>query len=691
ESKRAAALADAQGRVEALIASGALDTARQALLEAQGTFGTAGSLPALAKRLEDAARAQEVQGLIQSGQVLVEAGRYADAVSTLDHALRLDPDNVEAAAALQAARREAHAEAERQRLASEEARLRREIDGRVSAIAAALNEGDLDRAAAALDEARRVVGERSEFGRLAEQLAGLRARRDRDAAARSLARGASLRAAGKLGEAAQCVREAARLDPTSSEAPALLAQIEAETEAERARLARQELVARHVDGIEGLLASGQLDRVESALRAAAGELGVEPQLDRLRQRLEEGRLAQAQAAAAARLNDAHALRRSGRLAEAIAKAEEAASLDPATEAPRALLTKLRASLREKEDRDRVEHAVADATVRAERMVKAGDFEGATRTIETAAAAVGDHVSLDGARRRVEEARRARIGMEVESQVRNARTLIRATRFAEARELLDRARQADPESQVVSAAAEELRSHEARHEAERRAESSAKASVAEVERLIRSGAADQAASRLETAIRELGERAEFKPLRKQVKKAAAAAAATSAEPPKTKPVAVPAATAAPSPSPQRGRRSLLPVLIGAAVVVLAVVLVSVLRRPATSPTEPGAEPATAVPAAQPAGPATTAPLVVDARPWGEVISVRGEDGASVELPAAKTTPLALSVPPGRYTVTVRQSDSGRELTAQVVVGAGGGQVAVEFAVPTIDQFLRMVGY
>ncbi len=690
ESKRAAALADAQGRVEALIASGALDRARQALQEAQGTFGEAGSLPALARRLQDTAQAQEVQGLIQSSRVLVEAGRYDDAVSTLEHALRLDAENREAASALEAARLAARAEAERRRLAAEEARRRREIGERVSAIGATLDAGDLDGAAKALDQARRQLGELEELRDIAERLAGLRAQRARAAAAELLARAVASRSAGNLGEAAACVREAARLDPASDEATELLAQIQAEIAAEQARKARQDLIARHVNDIEGLLGAGQFDGAESSLKAAARELGDDPVLLPLRTKLQEGRLAQAREAAALRLREARALQRSGKFAEAIAKAEEAASLDPSNQAPNTLLAELRESLRERHEKEKVERAVADATVRVDRLVKSGDLDGATRAIETAAAAVGSHAGLSAVRSRVDEARRARIASEIEGLVKNGRTLVRAARFAEARETLDRARRLDPESKAVAAATEELRVQEVKWAAERHAESSTKAAVTEVERLIREGAIDQAADRLEAAVREVGERHELKSLLKQVRKAAAALPAKTAEPPKTRPVAAPP-PAVPSPAPPRTRVPLPLLLGGVAVVVLAIVVVSVLRRPAEPPPEPALEQATAVPATQPASPVQEAVLVVDARPWGEVISIRDDGGSSVELPAARITPLAVGVPAGRYTVTVRQPDSGRELTARVAVGADGGQVAVEFPAPTLDEFLRMVGY
>ncbi len=49
------------------------------------------------------------------------------------------------------------------------------------------------------------------------------------------------------------------------------------------------------------------------------------------------------------------------------------------------------------------------------------------------------------------------------------------------------------------------------------------------------------------------------------------------------------------------------------------------------------------------------LVVEARPWGEVTRVVGEDGEPVDLPSESFTPLPLELAPGRYEVEISRPD------------------------------------
>ena len=52
------------------------------------------------------------------------------------------------------------------------------------------------------------------------------------------------------------------------------------------------------------------------------------------------------------------------------------------------------------------------------------------------------------------------------------------------------------------------------------------------------------------------------------------------------------------------------------------------------------------------------LAIDAKPWGEVVEIRGEDGSVRELPPDSTTPMVISLVEGNYQVTVRDGNSGQ---------------------------------
>ena len=77
-------------------------------------------------------------------------------------------------------------------------------------------------------------------------------------------------------------------------------------------------------------------------------------------------------------------------------------------------------------------------------------------------------------------------------------------------------------------------------------------------------------------------------------------------------------------------------------------------------------------AEPAPPAAAAVglLAIDARPWAEVAAIRDAGGAERPLPADAVTPLAVALPAGVYTVTLRDPRSGaaRQCTATVAAGA-----------------------
>jgi serine/threonine-protein kinase len=80
--------------------------------------------------------------------------------------------------------------------------------------------------------------------------------------------------------------------------------------------------------------------------------------------------------------------------------------------------------------------------------------------------------------------------------------------------------------------------------------------------------------------------------------------------------------------------------------------------------------------RPPPPPVTAPLVIDATPWGEITDIRDERQQPISIERPSYTPLRLSVAAGRYVVTLQNPAGGRK-TATVDVTASGGQVLVAF--------------
>lgn len=85
------------------------------------------------------------------------------------------------------------------------------------------------------------------------------------------------------------------------------------------------------------------------------------------------------------------------------------------------------------------------------------------------------------------------------------------------------------------------------------------------------------------------------------------------------------------------------------------------------------------------------LLIEASPWGRVVSVSGPDG-DVALPADAATPLVLSVPPGPYTVEVMHPDSEEPATCTAEVpDADFGQCRVDLLQLDALDYFREAGW
>lgn len=122
-------------------------------------------------------------------------------------------------------------------------------------------------------------------------------------------------------------------------------------------------------------------------------------------------------------------------------------------------------------------------------------------------------------------------------------------------------------------------------------------------------------------------------------------------------------------PGRPRRWPVAAAVVAGCVVLALAAVWIGWRRGAAPAETTAE----RPAGPAAAPAETGLLLVEAVPWGEVVRVIDAEGHDVPLPDERSTPLALSLPAGRYTAEIRHPDAAAPGTCRAEVGAGATAV------------------
>jgi hypothetical protein len=129
-------------------------------------------------------------------------------------------------------------------------------------------------------------------------------------------------------------------------------------------------------------------------------------------------------------------------------------------------------------------------------------------------------------------------------------------------------------------------------------------------------------------------------------------------------------AAPAPRPRPSSGALPKVLLAAAALLFLLLVAGGglwwFLRGRTS----GTSKSTAVPSPAPtvvALPRTN--MVVLASPWGEVTRIQAEDGHELPLPTRRDTPLVLSVPTGRYVVTLTNPGAPAPATCTVVAAAG----------------------
>jgi eukaryotic-like serine/threonine-protein kinase len=161
--------------------------------------------------------------------------------------------------------------------------------------------------------------------------------------------------------------------------------------------------------------------------------------------------------------------------------------------------------------------------------------------------------------------------------------------------------------------------------------------------------------------------------------------------------VPPTRAMPAPSPARRPRPSPAVLAGGALllVVLAIGVVSLTGRVAKREIQdPSASTLAASPTAAPSAVATGSggTLVVDALPWGELVAITDGNGTKQSLGAgSRYTPVAVRLPPGEYTIEVRNPSFPQPVTLRAAIASGKVETRVaEFRRVDAAAYFRRVG-
>ncbi len=280
EQRRAAALDEAAASVSAALESGDVDTAEQALAQAERDLGSAEVLDTLKARLE-ALRLEQRQAqaaeLLQEAELLLESDELQAAAERTEQSLALNPESPRGRSLREQIRRRQEAE-ERARAAAHEAR-------RIEDLLAA---GQLAEAEAAFVEAQHQFEDVEALKRTGELLT--QKRQENQARVEAwVAEASELTEAGDLGAAIRLLREAVLLAPANQEAQDLLQATEQQLQQQRQQEERARAIAAATEKVDALMATGSLRRASWTLKKSRRQLGddqalveIGEALDRLR-------------------------------------------------------------------------------------------------------------------------------------------------------------------------------------------------------------------------------------------------------------------------------------------------------------------------------------------------------------------------------------------------------------------------
>jgi serine/threonine protein kinase len=374
----------------------------------------------------------QLRALLVGAKKLMEAEHFDDARMQINSVLELDPASQEAAELLRA-------------VEAADIKTRRRREEAAREIRAAIAREHFDSAADILGQAETDLGAAEIFDQVRSEIDAARAeverRRERMAAIESEA--ADLCSAEKYDEAVALLREGTALDPSHAGLGKLLDAAERDLAAQVEARRRQQEIDDAAATIRGHIDDGDADHAERALELARKLFGNEAVFADLSTRLDELRHKQRLDSAAELRADAQALMEKSSFEEAIGKLEQARELAPEVGENEELLAAAEKGLRDQLEAQRRQKVVDAAAVEIDRLVMAGRFDSAVRTIDATVDDVGPFDEEKSLRKRVDSEIKSRNKLEKKLRAALDAALDHAAEdaFGEANEALEEARAA----------------------------------------------------------------------------------------------------------------------------------------------------------------------------------------------------------------------------------------------------------
>jgi serine/threonine-protein kinase len=324
EQEKLRRIEEAAKEVEVLIAKDALDDAATRLQQAITDLGEVEPLQELGKRIADKQEQEKLRRiaeLLDEGRRLSADGEHDAAIAKLGEAIELDPKNAVVEKQLAAAR-------EAQRQSMEEQELLDRIDKAAANVEKLIAADKLDKASKSLAKALREYGEAAPLKQLERRISEVETERREQQITGLVTEGRKLLADGRHEPAIAKLEQAHELDPSNTD---LTNELEAAREAHREhqeQRRQEQQLAEAVQGVENLIARGDLEKASSGLATAIKQHGKVTQLRALQQRIVDVERQQREDRVSALVAEGRKLSGKGEYDAAISKLEQAHELDP---------------------------------------------------------------------------------------------------------------------------------------------------------------------------------------------------------------------------------------------------------------------------------------------------------------------------------------------------------------------------